>query len=1048
MNIGQFSLKNKYFVLSFAIAIVMFGLYAKSTIKTQMSPDTNAPMTTVIVQYPGASAEDVVKDIVKPMEDEFGSLDGLTKLKSTSQDNIASIKLEFNYGMDVDQAAIDVQNSVNRIRGTLPATMQEPRVLKFSSSDKPVVTVSLNSDSVDLKDIRQLAEDKIGFDLQLVEGVASINKFGGNITEVQVKLDKNKLTAYGLTIDQVSKTLSQNNIKAPGGKLIDNKKEILTRVEESFQNIDDIRKLRIPLADGNFVYLEAIADVNVSIEELESAYKFDGKDSIAIMITKKSDANTVEVVQNIKNELETLKVKYPFIDFKIAQDDSTFTIQMVDNMTASVFIALLFTVILIMLFISNVSQSFVISVSMPLVFLMTLGLMKLFDMKLDMVTLSALILSIGFVVDGAIVVVENIMTHHHDLGKDISTAAIDGTKEISMPVLAGVLTTLVVLTPLLFIQGFVGEMFRPLALTVIFAISSSVVIALVVIPLFTVMFDKFKLRKAEKLIKIITVPFNKMMNRVLDLYLILLKISLKHKFKMYAVVIALLVLSARFLVTNGIEMLPKFDSGTSYVSIEMKQGTALSDTIEAVAVIDKILSEEKNIIGYDTQIGYEKDSNQLSDFGIMGINQAVITINLTPRTEREETIWDFQERLRAEIDQIPDIQRFVVKEKGGTASSSSSAPLDIRISGPDPKLLYEIALDLEEKVKTVEGTTNIYKSYNMDNLQLNIRMNKARVQELGLTNALVAQQIYNSIEGIKGTTMDLEEADNVNISVEYMDKYRQSIDNLLDVSISTPLGQKIPLREIASVDEGKRANVITKEDLEYTIDILGYTDTRAFSHITKDIQKLLDTYPLPSGYSVGLTGENEDMGDSMRDMLFLLALAVIFVYLVLVPQFKSFIHPITIMATIPLVIIGIAPALGIADKYISMPVLLGLILLAGTVVNNAILVVDQAIRNQNQGMSIEDSVITAVRSRFRPIMMTALSDVVGMLPLAMQLALGSERFSPLAIAVVGGMLAATFLTMIVIPVIYATFENFKSKRLKTLGSINTKGNYSDSSSYV
>ncbi len=1028
MNIGQFALRNRYLVLSFAIAIVLFGLYSKFTLKTQLSPDTNAPMTTVIVQYPGASAQDVVKDIVKPMEDEFGTLDGITKIKSTSQDNVASIRLEFGYGMDIDQAAIDVQNSVNRIRGNLPVTMKEPRVLKFSTSDKPVATVSLSSDSVDLKDIRQLAEDKIGFDLQLVEGVASINQFGGNLTEVQVKLDKNKLTAYGLTIDQVAKTLAQNNIKAPGGKLIDNKREILTRVEESFQDVDDIRKLRIPLADGNFVYLEAIADVNVSIEELESAYKFDGEDSIAVMITKKSDANTVEVVQNIQEELKKLKQKYPFIDFKIAQDDSVFTTQMVDNMTSSVFIALLFTVILIMLFISNVSQSFVIAVSMPLVFMSTLGLMKLFDMKLDMVTLSALILSIGFVVDAAVVVVENIMTHHHDLGKDIVTAAIDGTQEITMPILAGVITTLVVLVPLVFIQGFVGEMFRPLALTVIFAISSSIVIALVIIPLITVMVNKYKFRRTENVIKVASRPFNKMMNKLLDFYITVLKISLKHKLAMFAVVMALMVLSAGFLATNGVEMLPKFDSGTSYVSIEMEPGTALSETTEAVTVIEKILSEEENAIGYDTQIGYERGSNQLSDFGIMGINQAVITINLNPRTERKETIWEFQERLRDKIAQIPDIKRFVVKEKGGTASSSSSAPLDIRVSGPDQKLLYDIATDLEDKIKTVKGTTNIYKSFNMDNLQLNISMNNARVQELGLTNALVAQQIYNSIEGIKGTTMDLEEADNVTISVEYMDQYRQSVDNLLDVAIITPKGVKIPLREFASVDIGKRANIITKEDLEYTIDVLGYTDTRAFSHITKDVQKILDTYPLPSGYTVEITGENTAMGDSMKDMLFMLALAVVFVYLVLVPQFKSFIHPITIMASIPLVVIGIAPALGIAGKFISMPVLLGFILLAGTVVNNAILVVDNAIRNQDQGMTIEDSVIAAVKSRYRPIMMTALSDVVGMLPLALQLALGSERFSPLAVAVVGGMLSATFLTMIVIPVIYASFEGIKSNR--------------------
>lgn len=1027
MNIGEFSIRNKYFVLAFAIGILLLGLYAKTTLKTQLAPDTNAPMTTVIVQYPGASAQDVVKDIVEPMENAFGTLEGIAKIKSTSQDNVASIKLEFNYGIDIDQAAIDVQNTINRIRANLPSNMVEPKVLKFSTADKPVVTISLSSESVDLKDIRQLAEDEIGFDFQLVEGVASINLFGGNISEVQVKLDQNKLNAYGITIDQVASTLQLNNIKAPGGKLIENNKEILIRVEESYQSLEDIKRIRIPLADGNTIFLEDISNIEMSIEALESSYKYNGKEAIAVIITKKSDANTVEVVENIKSELKLLEEKYAFIDFELAQDDSTFTSQMVDNMTASVLVALFFTMIIILLFITNVSQAMVISISMPLVFMSTMGLMKLFNMKLDMVTLSALILSIGFVVDGAIVVVENIMTHHHKLGKDIVTAAIDGTKEITMPSIAGATTTLIVLIPLLFIQGFVGEMFRPLATTVIFAISSSILIALIIIPLFTVLLNKLKFRKTEQLLSIVTVPFNKMMDGLLRFYMNILRFSLKHKVIMYASILIAIILSATFIVRNGVEMLPKFDGGVSYVSVEMEPGTALEDTIEAVRNIEKILSNEANVIGYDTQIGYEKDSNMISDFGIMGTNQASMTINLNTRKEREETIWEFQERLRLEIDKIPDIKRFVVKEKGGTASSSSTAPIDIRISGPDQRLLYEIAEDLEVKIKEVEGTTNIYKSFNMDNRQVNISMHDERIQELGLSNAVVAKQIYNAIEGINATSMDLEEIDNVNIAVEYMDRYTQSIDNLLNVYIQTPMGIKVPLRELASVDIGQRANLITKEDLEYTIDILGYTTTRAFSHITKDIENIFVTYPLPSGYTLGLTGDNEEMGDSMKDMLLLLGLAVVFIYLVLVPQFKSFIHPITIMASIPLVIIGIAPALGLTGKFVSMPVLLGFILLAGTVVNNAILVINQAIENQNAGIELNVAVVQAVEARYRPIMMTALSDVVGMMPLALQLALGSERFSPLAITVIGGMLAATFLTMIVIPVIYATFEGVKFK---------------------
>lgn len=1005
----------------------MFGLYARTTMNTQLAPDTNPPMATVIAQYPGASAQDVVTDVVEPMEDEFGKLEGIKNVKSTSQDNIAIIQLEFNYKMNVDEASIDIQNAISRIRQNLPQNMTEPRILKFSTADKPVMTISLSSESLSMQDIRQLAEDKIAYDIQLIDGVASVELFGGYNNEIQIRIDRNKLMTYGLSLEQIASTLTQSNIKAPGGKIIHNNRDILIRVEESFQTIDDIKKQMVPLQDGNFIYLQDIADVELSIEKLESSYRFNGEEGIAMFITKRSNDNTIEVINNIQEQLNELREKYPFIDFEAAQDDSIFTNQMVNNMTTSVLIAILLTVLVIILFIAKISQSLVVSISMPLVFLSTLGFMKLFDMELDLVTLSALILSIGFVVDGAIVVVENIMSHYNDLDKDIVTAAIDATNEIALPSIAGATTTLIVLVPLIFIKGFVGEMFRPLSMTLIFAITSSVVIALTIIPLLTVLFNKIQPIKAEKIIKTVTGPFNKMMEKLLNFYIKVLKTVLSNRAKTYISVLILMALSGGFLITNGIEMLPQFDSGVTYISIEMEPGTIMEDTTKTIHLIEKILNEEENVINYGTQIGYERGSSQLGDFGIMGTNQGVITVNLNTRKERKETIWEFQEKLRREIAQIPGIKRFVVKEQGGTAVANSSAPIDIRISGSDQEVLYHVALDLEKKIKEIEGTTNIYKSFDIDNLQFNIRTNHKRIQELGLNSADIAKQVYSSIEGIKNTTMNIGEAKNIDISVGYMDEYKESLDHLLDVYVQSPKGVEVPLREAVTVDITERANIITKENLEYTINILGYTHSRAFSHIVRDINSVISNYPLPSGYNVGLTGEQEALSDSMKDMIFLVALAIIFVYLLLVPQFKSFIHPITIMAAIPLVVIGIAPALAISNKYISMPVLLGFILLAGTVVNNAILLIDYTITKRKEGMDIEDAVAAAVTARFRPIMMTALSDVAGMLPLALQLALGSERFSPLAIAVIGGILAATFLTMIMIPLIYVTFEDMKER---------------------
>lgn len=1030
MNIGKFSVKNKHFILAITIAIVILGIYSNATLKTQLAPDTNPPTATVITQYPGASAQDVVKDVAEPLEEEFGKLEGISKVQSTSQDNISIINLEFGYEINIDSATVDTQNAISRIRNRLPASIDEPKVLKFSTSDKPVLTIGLKSESIDMRTLRQIAEYEIGSQIQLVDGVASIDTFGGYSSLVKVDIDKNRLISYDLNLDQVSRRISSSNINAPGGKLTHNNKEILVRIEEGLQSIEDIESIRIPLKDGNSIYLKDIADVKLSNEDLESSYRVNGQEAISLLVTKRSDANTVEVVENVKTSLDTLIEEYPFIEFEIAQDDSIFTNQMVDNMTLSVFISILLTVIIISLFISNVNQSLVVAMSMPLVFLASLGLMKLTGMSLDMVTLSALILSIGFVVNTSVVIVENINSHYKRNGGDWIKSTIDGTNEMSLPSIAGATTTLVVLIPLIYIKGFVGEMFTPLSLTLIYAISSSIIIALVIIPLFTVITSKFKFNKTEKILGYFSRPFNNIMNKILQFYIKLLNIALKNKAKTLLTCLVLMILSGGFLKNNGIEMLPKFDSGVTYVSIEMEPGTALKETTYAVKEIENILDQSKNVISYDTQIGFEKDSMTIGDFGVMGTNQALMTINLSTRKERQETIWDFQEKLREDINQIPEIRTFVVKEQGGTATTSSKAPIDIKITGENQNILYHIAEDLQHKVDEIEGTTNLYKSFNIDNLQLNVDLNDSRIQELGLVNAEIAKQILTSTEGVVSTNMTIDDMDNVDISIQYMDEYRESIDDLLDIYLDTPLGVKIPLREVAIVDINQRSNIITKEDFQYTMNILGYTDSRAFSHIINDINNLISDYPLPSGYSVEISGEQNELSDAMTDMVFLLSIAMLFVYLVLVSQLKSFLHPITIMSAIPLVVIGVAPALGLTGKYISMPVLLGFILLAGTVVNDSILLIDAILSKRKEGLGINEAINEAVRGRYRPIMMTTLSDVSGMIPLALQLALGSERFSPLAIAVIGGMLSATFLLIIIVPVIYASFESIKEKTFK------------------
>ncbi|MBN2260330.1 MAG: efflux RND transporter permease subunit [Clostridiales bacterium] len=1027
MNFGGFSVKKKYVILSLMIAIIIFGIYSRVTMNTQLSPDTNAPMVTVMAIYPGASALDVSSEVSEPIEKALAKLEGVTDIKATSQDNLSIIRLTFDYSTDVDEAAIAIQNTLSRIKESLPLDLKEPQVLKFSTSDMPIMTIGIKSDSLNMTALRNIIDEQIIDDIQLIEGVASVDIIGGYSLEVSVDLDENRMKAYNLTAQQVATTISSDYLKSPGGTIKYEDKNLLIRVESGDFTIEYLKQMNIPLQDGNLIKLEDIAQIELTTGEKESIYRLDGKEMLALYITKKADVNTIDVINRVNEKIVDLNKNFPYLDLNIAFDDSVFTNQMVTNMMSSVFIAIFLTMVVIVLFIENISRSLVIAISMPMVFLSTLGLMKLFGMSLDLVTLSALILSIGFVVDGAIVVVENISSHRN-LGKSIKQAAIDGTNEIAMPSIAGVTTTLIVLIPLLFIEGFVGEMFRPLSMTLIFAISSSLVVALLMIPLLSVILEPLKLIKIESQLKRITVPFNKMMNNVLEGYIKILRIAFENKKKTYILLIILFGFSSLFLKSNGMEMLPKFDSGVSYVTVEMMPGTPIEETEKTMESIEKYLSNEKDVLTYDTRIGYEEGNNLMGDFGIMSTDQGLITMTLSSRKERSESIWDFQESLRLHIDTLPGINRYVVKEKGGTAVTSAAAPISVKISGDDLDVLYHLANELEEKISSVPGVINLYKSYNDDYKQMTVKLDNSKIKNLGLTSQSISQQIYVSLEGINATTMTFDSGPTFDIQVHDSISDNFSLEDLMALELMTPYGVKVLLQDIASVQIEPRANLVESENMTYTVQILGYIQDRSFSHVVSDIENMIGSISLPKGYLMAFTGEQEALTESMGDMLFLISLSIIFVYLLLVPQFKSFIHPITIMISIPLVLIGVAPALGLSGKILSMPVLLGMILLAGTVVNNAILLVDAIIENRKKGMEINEAIEKSIRSRFRPIMMTAISDIVGMMPLAMQLALGSERFSPLAITVIGGITAATVLTIIVIPLLYTSLDSLFIKK--------------------
>jgi len=1036
LNWAQFSVKNKYTIFALIIAIVMFGFFAKNTLKVQLMPDTSPPLINVMTNYPGASAQEVAENVSEVLEEEISLVSGVKNVKSISQNDLSIVKVEFYYGVNEDQAALDVENAVNRVNYKLPPQVRQPQVLKFNTSDKPILTIGLKSDEITLEEVRFLADNKLKAELQLLENVAAVDIFGGHKEQINIYLKNEAIEAYNITADNILNTLKLNNSSHSAGRLIDKEQEILLRIDEKFHNIEELKKQIVFSNNNETIYLKDIADIKKNAGEQRSLFRVGEEEAISLQIIKKNSANTVETVEEVMAKLAELQRKYDNLDFLIVSNDAIFTNQVVNNMTSSIMYAIILTALIILLFIVSLKEALIVALSMPLSFFSSLSLMKIFDLQLDLITLSALILSIGFVVDNSIVVVESIMRHYKKLEKNIQKAAIDGTKEIILAVLAGTGTTIIVLIPLLFLEGFIGKVFGPLAKTLIFTLTSSLFVSLTIIPLLvTLDFKLGILENLERGLKKLIIPFNAMMDKVLDFYLNLLKKSLTWRKTVLMVSVLLLVFSGWVLKNIGMEIFPKLDTGALTISLETEPGANINQTNKIVKDIEKILAKEKEVINYSTQIGYEQGGHFLGETGALGVNQAYFTIDVSSRKEREETIWQIQDRIRNSVNNIPGIKSLVVKEVGSTAVSTSTAPIDVRISGPNKEILNFLAEDFQQQIKNISGAVNVYKSWDLTTPELKLILDKERLAEIKLNSQMVINQIFSNMQGTKVGGLELgENIDDLIINVRYAPEERDEIQDLLDQVIVSPLGIKVPLSEIAEIKEEKSSNLVTRENLEYTIDIYGYTQNRAFSHVISDIGRLITNKQLPAGYSVAITGEQAELKTSLGDLSFSLGLAIFLVYLLLVVQFKSFIHPFTIMAAVPLVLIGVAVALLISKKFVSMPVLLGLILLAGTVVNNSILLVDYILNERDQGEYGQEGILNSVKIRFRPIMMTALSDIAGMLPLALELALGSERFSPLAIAVIGGILTATFLTLIVVPVLYSFIEDKIMVKKKTLAS--------------
>ena len=570
MSWPRFSLKYRYTIFAILIGITVLGVFARLAIPVKLFPDTDPPVITVITAYPGVAASDIAKNVSKTIEEEVAAIDGIRKVSSTSQVGLSIVKAEFHYTKTTESATLDTQNAVGRIRHKLPAQINEPQVLSFSSSDKPILTFAIFSEAFSLQELRELADNALKDTFQRVDGVAAVDVFGGHKKELEVTLNRDQMRSYGLSIEQVKGALRSWNITASGGRVNKGTQETIIRFDLTLENEQQIQKIVVANLNGRDILIGDVAAVNFLEKEARSVYHFNGEDAIALQVMKLGEANTVEVAQAVKKTLAEIEARFPLLDIQIADDDSVFTSLVIDNMTTTVLIALVLTIFVVLLFLANIRQAAIISLSIPVSFLMTFILMNFTGIDLNMVTMSAIILSIGLLVDDGIVVLENI-NRHIKQGEKPFKAALVGTEEIFLADLAGTVTTISVLVPLMFLGGFVGKLFAPLALTLTFALASSFMVSVTFIPLLSALWlrDDHQNHLLEKVLA----PFHALLDYVKDVYLGWLRSALKYPVLTLVFAALLMVPGVGILKSLGSEMLPKFDGGSIQVSVDSIPGT-------------------------------------------------------------------------------------------------------------------------------------------------------------------------------------------------------------------------------------------------------------------------------------------------------------------------------------------------------------------------------------------------------------------------------------------------------------------------------------------
>jgi multidrug efflux pump subunit AcrB len=1020
--VGRY-IEKPHLILSFIILLSVVGIMGYARMPFNLFPDTDRPQISVVTVMPGAAAGDIETDITRVIEKEVSSLDLVLRVTSTSKDEVSVVLAEFEYQKSLDSAATDVANALSKVTARLPQGIRPPQIFKISQATQPTMTLALSPQPgfpADLRKIRELADNPIKEELLRIPDVGNVEVFGGHQPEVLVSVQPERLSRFGIGLTEIMAAVAAQNQNIPQGIVIQKDGQFLFKTEGAAKRIGQLADLVVARRDSGIIHLRDVANLQASEQEPQSAYHGNGREAIGINILRTESGHTLDPILAVEKNLPRLKAAYPAIRFEVSYTQKNLITMSVDNMLGALREAVIVTVIVIFLFLGNLRAMSLCAVSIPFTYLITFAVMWLCGFEFHMVTLTGVILAVGMLMDDAIVVIENIERHYRQEGKNLKDLVAGGTEEVMLAIFSGTYATMVVLLPIIFVGGYVQKVLRPLALSLSIALVASYVVSVTIIPILAPYILRADGRKS-RFEQGISRWSDLLVNSIRDFFTGSLATALRHRFFFVGLALVLWWVTTQFvqpLVGRNVQ--PPMDTGIIKVSFEADANSSLAQANELLTKMESIINRQEGVVSISATLGSEP---AVVSFG-SGKNpqQGSVTINLVDRYHRKLNMWEIQKVFNDEFLKIPGLKSVDVFDYGATAMSSLRAFVDTMVTGPDPQVLYRIGEEVKERLGRTSGLRSVSLSWGMDKKEFIFTANRERCSYYGISPREIAAQVQAAVQGGVSSVFRVAGEDGFPVRIRLAERYRQDVAGLESFRVHTPSGD-IPLSLLGSITTNYVPSLLTRQDMQNSLDVFGYRDRAALSHIMANVQKTLQGIKLPPGYKISQEGDAKQGQENQTAFNAALFIGMVLLYFSLIPAFRSFIHPLTIMSAIPLAMIGAIWSLLIANKTQSHAANMGLILLAGIVVKNSILLIDFIEMAKQRGLPTVEAIKESVSVRTRPILMTAFGTAVGMLPIALERAIGLERLSPLAVVAIGGLLVSTFLTLLYVPIFYTLFED-------------------------